>query len=310
MRSNGWVGCRLGKIRYDNLKSAVAQGAVGPRPRGVRALGGVPVALRVRRVLLPARPRRGRTRRAGWRVRAAGSAAPTASRCRWWTRSAELNELLAAADARDDHRRIGNRLSHGRSATSRLERPAAAAVAGRAVPDLADADTAGGPVRPDHGAQLPVLGARAVDRAPGTVRLRASELLVFDGRPRSPGTNARPSRAAGRWCWTTTWRCWPASPGRCPARPRWRRPAPPGCSPAAHDGVLGRRPEGPRRRRRHPRPGRGAAAAPPPAPRRRGRRHHRSAGGRRRSARTWSPSRPANASSKPTTPQMPTSRPS
>ena len=31
-------------------------------------------------------------------------------------------------------------------------------------------------------------------------------------------------------------------------------------------GVLGRRPQGPRRRRRHPRPGRGAAAAPPPRP--------------------------------------------
>ena len=45
-------------------------------------------------------------RRAASRVRAVGSAGTTASRCLTSTRSLELNELLAAADDRDEHRRI------------------------------------------------------------------------------------------------------------------------------------------------------------------------------------------------------------
>ena len=42
-------------------------------------------------------------------MRAAGSAATTASRCPRSTPIAELNELLIAADAKDEHRRIENR---------------------------------------------------------------------------------------------------------------------------------------------------------------------------------------------------------
>ena len=73
-------------------------------------------------------------------------------------------------------------------------------------------------------------------------------------------------RAARPWCWTTTWRCWPASPARCPARPRWSQARAAGDVHQRARGVLGRGPQGPRRRRRHPRAGRGAAAAPPPRP--------------------------------------------
>ncbi len=39
--------------------------------------------------------------------------------------------------------------------------------------------------------------------------------------------NVRPCGAARAWCWTTTSRCWFASPGR----PRWPKPAPLGPSP-------------------------------------------------------------------------------
>ena len=48
-------------------------------------------------------------RRVGWRVRSAGSAAPTWSRSRRWRRLAELNVLIAAGDAADDTRVITGR---------------------------------------------------------------------------------------------------------------------------------------------------------------------------------------------------------
>ena len=47
-------GVPLEKIRYDNLQRGQA-GGVRPHPGGEPALGGVPLALRLRRVLLPAR---------------------------------------------------------------------------------------------------------------------------------------------------------------------------------------------------------------------------------------------------------------
>src|SRR5262245_50371654 len=46
---------------------------------------------------------------------------------------------------------------------------------------------------------------------------------------------ARHARAPTRWCWTTTWKSWHASPGRFPGRPRWPKPAPRARSPRAHE---------------------------------------------------------------------------
>ena len=45
------------------------------------------------------------------------------------------------------------------------------------------------------------------------------------------GINARSARAPRFWTWTTIWRSWRASPGRCPGPPRWFRPGLPRCSP-------------------------------------------------------------------------------
>jgi hypothetical protein len=59
-------GIPSGHIKYDNLKGAVSQVVHGPGPceGGERAVGAVPLPLRLRRVLLPARhrgrPREGR----------------------------------------------------------------------------------------------------------------------------------------------------------------------------------------------------------------------------------------------------------
>ena len=95
---------------------------------------------------------------------------------------AELNELLAAADAKDEHRRIGNRAQTvGHDCAVRAG--AAAAAAGRGVPDLADADPAGRPVRPGHGPAVPVLGAGEADRPPGPgPARRLRRCAIFDGR--------------------------------------------------------------------------------------------------------------------------------
>ena len=48
-------GVPVDKIRYDNLKAAVSRVLFGRNRVEIRPLGGVPVPLRVRRVLLPSR---------------------------------------------------------------------------------------------------------------------------------------------------------------------------------------------------------------------------------------------------------------
>ena len=64
------------------------------------------------------------------------------------------------------------------------------------------------------------------------IRLTANELTVFEGAEGGGGRTRGWSRpGTSTWCWTTTWRSWPASRARCPARCRWRRPAPTGRSP-------------------------------------------------------------------------------
>ena len=144
---------------------------------------------------------------------------------------AELN--AAAGRLRRRRRRPPDRAPHAdRGSRLRPRGAAAAAAAGRAVRDRADADAAGGPARPGHGAAVSLLGAGPADRAPGAgaaARGRGARLR----RP-PPGRGPRPrhgARLRRPWSWTTTWRCWPASPARCPVRPRWRRPAAAGCSP-------------------------------------------------------------------------------
>ena len=84
---------------------------------------------------------------------------------------AALNDLLAAADAKDDHRRIANRARDSRDGL-RGRGAAAAAAAGRGVPDLAHVGTAGRPLRPGHGPAVLLLGAGQADRPPGPGQAR------------------------------------------------------------------------------------------------------------------------------------------
>ena len=74
------------RIRYDNLKAAVDQGAVGSRPPGERALHRPAFALFLRLVLLPSRASRAVTRRAAWKARWDAFAVVISCPCRWWRR--------------------------------------------------------------------------------------------------------------------------------------------------------------------------------------------------------------------------------
>jgi hypothetical protein len=142
---------------------------------------------------------------------------------------AELNERLAAYDEADDARRIANR------ATTVGRDFAAEAPLLRALP--------GEPFEPgltltprvDRYAQVMVRQCRY----PVPVRLigrrvrvlpRAGELLISEGERWWPGPSAAPPRAMRYSRWTTTWRCWCASPARSPVPRRWPRPANRGCS--------------------------------------------------------------------------------
>ena len=110
---------------------------------------------------------------------------------------AELNELLAAADAKDDHRRVGNRpqtVGHDFAAGAGV----AAAVAGRAVPTWLTLTP-----RVDRHARVTVrqcqysVPARLIGRTV-RVQLGASQVLIFDGADpgRRPMNADRPRRPA------------------------------------------------------------------------------------------------------------------
>ena len=182
-------------------------------------------------LLLPARRARAATRRAGWRARSAGSAAATSSRSRMWRSLAELNDALRRGRPR--RRRPAHRRAAGSPSAQDFaaEQTPSAAAAGRAV----RCRTASLTAAVDAKARICVrqcclLGAgpsrRPAGRGPPR-RRPPSRSSTAPGRRR-----ARPVAAQGRrgcWCWTTTWRSWPASPARCPgatalapARPRRR----------------------------------------------------------------------------------------
>ena len=145
-----WAGCRPGKIRYDNLKSAVSRVLFGrnrvesdrwvafrshygfdafycqPGIEGAHEKGGV-------------EGEGGRFRRNHW------------SRCPRSTRWPSSTRWSTAADA-GRRRTAGSATGPAPSAQDFAARAAAAAAAaGRAVRDRADADPAGRPVRPGHG---------------------------------------------------------------------------------------------------------------------------------------------------------------
>jgi transposase len=94
---------------------------------------------------------------------------------------AELNELLAAADAKDEHRRIGNRLTKVGTDFA-AERPLLAPLPAEPFPTWLTLTP-----RVDRYAQIMVrcsqysVPARLIGRRV-TVRLSASELVVFDGK--------------------------------------------------------------------------------------------------------------------------------
>ena len=240
-------------IRYDNLTSAVTAVVFGQgrQPHGERPVGVVPLALRVRCVLLPARHRRG-AREGRRRGRgAAGSAATGCPRCRWSSPWRSSTTGSGHGRPRTMHRRINDRIrTVGQDFAA--ERPFLA-------PLPAEEFDPGLVLNPrvDRSSMVTVrmvkysVPARFIGRRV-RVSLRASEVVVFDGRDRGrpPSADRRQGRAVG-----------PAGPLPGGAQDQARRAARvhrvgPGAGVrGVHQrprGVLGRLPPGQRRRRRHP----------------------------------------------------------
>ena len=141
-----------------------------------------------------------------------------------------LNAMIDAWDADDDGRRIGSR-ARTVGEFFAVERPLLQPLPAEPFETGRGVYPAGGPVRPGHGAEQPLLGAGAADRPPVRVLLHASDLVIYDGRTEVARHERLPGKCGPAWTWTITWRRWSASPARCPARPRWSRPARPGSSP-------------------------------------------------------------------------------
>ena len=128
---------------------------------------------------------------------------------------AELNAYLARCDAKDDHRRVGQRI-----ATVGDDFATEQALL-RALP--AEPFETGLSLRPrvDRHARVTVrqcqysVPARYVGRQL-RVLLRATSVLIFDG-PRLVAEHERSTiRGSVPWSWTTTWKCWPTSPAKLP----------------------------------------------------------------------------------------------
>jgi len=156
---------------------------------------------------------------------------------------AELNEAMAAADAADDARRIGARRETVGAAAQREQvllrpLPATPFEVSQALSCRVDTKARVCVRRPTtrYRRTWPVAGSRCGwARTPSTSWPTAGP---------SPRTCVACTRAPKTWCWTITWRCWPASPARWPARRRWSRRGRRGRSPRSTNGS-GTRPDTP-----------------------------------------------------------------
>ena len=298
---NALGGVPVDKIRYDNLKAAVSRVLFGRN----RVESERWVAFRSHYGFdafycqpgIGRRPREGRRGRRGRPV----PPQPSASRCRWWTPLAELNELLAAADA--SRRRPADRepRPHRRAGLRAGARRCCGRCRPRRSTTWLDADPAGGPLRPGHRPAVPLLGAGPADRPPGAGAAAAPpRCTVFDGRRDGrPASAGRPRRAARSLILDHYLEVLQRKPGALPGATALAQARAAGVFTAAHDAFWAAARKAPRRRRRHPGVDRGAAAAPAPAHARRARRHHRRAARSGRSTRTWSRSRPAKPPARP-----------
>ena len=213
-----------GRIRYDNLKAAVAKVLFGRDRIENERFVTLRSHYRFDSFYCTARHRRGATRRAAWRARSAASAAATWSRCPRSRRMAELNDLLAAGDVIDDARHIASRPDPVGVAAA-AEVASMAPLPGRAVRPGRHPGGQGRHQRPGVGAPELLLGARGPGPAGGDGAPRRPGLRGHRRRAGSwPATSAACTRAPRTWCWTTTWRSSSASPGPCPAPPPWPRP--------------------------------------------------------------------------------------
>jgi transposase len=143
---------------------------------------------------------------------------------------AELNMLIDEWDLHDEARRIGSR-PHTVGEHFAIEQPLLNPLPAEPF-ETARLFTP----RVDRFSQITVrmnrysVPVRLIGRQV-RVLLHASELVVLTAAARWPATSGWSPSAASAWNSTTTWKRWCASPAPYQARPRWSRPAPPASSP-------------------------------------------------------------------------------
>ena len=223
-------GVPAGKVRYDNLTSAVARVLGFTRARvetdmwtAFRSWAGLE-AFYCQPGLQGAHEKGGVEGEVGRFRRNHLVPVPQASTL------AELNALIDTWDLEDEQRRIADR-TRTISEFLAMERPLLA-------PLPQEAFETGHLLTPraDRYAQVTV----RMNRYSVPMRLIGRQVAScctlrswwsLTAAPKSPGTSAWPAAAAAAWSWTTTWKGSCASPARCPARRSWNRPGPQAGSP-------------------------------------------------------------------------------
>ncbi len=207
-------GVPTGKVRYDNLRSAVMQVVGFTRARKeaerwtiFRSHLGLE-AFYYQPGIEGAHEKGGVEGQVGWFRRNHLVPVPEVDSI------AELNEMTDAADAADDHRRIGSRprtIGEMFAVEQRLLRP---------LPDEEFETGRWFSLRVDRYSQVSVrtnkysVPVRSIGRSV-RVLLHASELVVYDGGLRSPGTNGCRRRLVLGSNSTTIWKGGPAPQTRC-----------------------------------------------------------------------------------------------
>ena len=189
--------------------------------------------------------------------------------------------MVDAWDAADDARRIGTR-AHTVGEHFAIEQPLLVPLPEEPFETGTLVHPARRPLQPGHRPHQPLLGAGPPGRPAGPGPLHASHLVVYDGRTEVARHERLMAKGGARLDLDHYLEALVRKPGALPGSTALEQARAAGQVHPGPRRLVGSRPQGPRRRRRHPRPDRGPAAAPAHAARPRRRRPGRRAARRAR----------------------------